>query len=100
MKENKTFHIDESTIKKAGLQLSDEGNQVQAIPGTRKFKYPGLEGVYIMEQDLYGNAMPEGSCFLAFEGKHGLIGQPLPIETLRNTDAAGLQKIIDSNSNG
>jgi hypothetical protein len=101
MKENKAFHIDEATIQKAGLQLSNEGSkEEEASPDARKFIYPGLEGVYIMEKDLYGNAMPEGSCFLAFQGKHGLMGQPLPIETLRNTDAAGLQKIIESNSNG
>lgn len=97
---NNTYQIDEATIRKAGLQESTDPIKEKAIPGARVFRYPGLEGVYIMENDLYGNAMPEGSCFLAFEGKYGLMGQPLPVETLRKTNTDGLKKIIEANSNG
>jgi hypothetical protein len=48
-------------------------------PDARIFEYPGLDNVYIMEGDLYGNTMPDGSCFPASLGNHGLIGRHLKI---------------------
>ena len=100
MKENTAYNIDEATIKKVGLQLSDDPVNEKAVPGARVFKYPGLDGVYVMENDLYGNRMPEGSCFLAFEGKHGLVGQHLLVEKLRSANAVDIRKIIEANENG
>lgn len=100
MKENTTGHIDDAIISKLGLTLSDDPINEQLAQDARVFKYPGLEGVYVMESDLYGNPMPAGSCFLAFEGKHGLVGQHLLVEKLRTSNAAEIKKIIEANANG
>ncbi|MCW3109986.1 MAG: hypothetical protein JWQ09_4492 [Segetibacter sp.] len=78
------FNIDEETISKIGLRLSDEPINAQIAPNARVFEYPHLYKVFVMESDLYGNTMPKDSCFLAFYGHHGLIGKDLKVETLRN----------------
>lgn len=48
-----------------------------------------------MEADLYGNSMPKNFCFLAFYGQHGLIGEALEVETLKNARVEDIRKIID-----
>jgi len=53
-----------------------------------------------MESDLYGNTMPKDSCFLAFNGKHGLIAKHLKVETLRNASVEEIKKLIEANSEG
>jgi hypothetical protein len=53
-----------------------------------------------MESDLYGNKMPEGSCFLAFNGHHGLMGKHLKLETLRNSSVEDIKKMVESNLEG
>jgi hypothetical protein len=63
---SKDFNIDEETIRKIGLQLPNEDISAQVTPDARVFEYPHLDKVYIMESDLYGNPMPNGSCFLSF----------------------------------
>jgi hypothetical protein len=53
-----------------------------------------------MESDLYGNMMPQGSCFLAFQGNHGLIGKHLYIETLKSSTSADIQVMIATHDQG
>ena len=99
MKSNK-YNIDEETIKKLALQPSDKPANAQMAPNTRIFEYPGLDNVFVMESDLYGNVMPKGSCFIAFYGKHGLIGKHLEIDTLKNASVEEIKKIVESNAGG
>ena len=86
------FNIDEETIDKLGLRLSDKPVNAQIASGAREFEYPGLENVFVMESDLYGNMMPKESCFLAFYGSHGLIGKNLKVETLKNASVEDIKK--------
>ena len=53
-----------------------------------------------MENDLYGNVMPDHSCFLAYYGQHGLIGKHLSIETLNNSSIEDIRKMVESNIEG
>src|SRR5688572_5493233 len=92
------FNIDKETIRKVGLQLSDAPFNAQITPDARIFKYPGLSGVFIMESDLYGNTMPKGSCFLVFDGVHGLVGKHLLVETLKNASVEDIASMVDINS--
>ena len=94
------MNLDEATIKAAGLRPTGKALNATLAPGARVFEYPGLENVYIMESDLYGNVMPPGSCFLAFEGREGLIGRHLKVETLKQCSGEENKKIVDSNANG
>ena len=94
------FNIDDETISRKGLRLSDKLINAQIAPDARVFEYPGLENVFIMESDLYGNTMPQGSCFLAFYGNHGLIGKHLHIETLKNASIEDIKTMVESNSEG
>ena len=94
------FTIDEETISKTGLRLSDKDINAQTAANARIFEYPGLDNVYIMESDLYGNSMPEGSCFIAFSGTHGLTGKHIKIETLRNASRGDIKAMVESHSEG
>jgi hypothetical protein len=96
----KPFNLDEETIQQLGLQPSDKSINAQVAPEARVFSYPGIDNVYIMESDLYGNAMPEGCCFLAFNGRAGLIGKHVRIETLRKSSAADIRKMVTENQLG
>jgi hypothetical protein len=99
--ENKNeVNLDEETIRKAGLRPSATTINATIAPGTRVFEYPGLEQVYVMESDLYGNVMPKGSCFLAFQGRNGLMGQHIKVETLKSCSVEEIKKLIDSNAAG
>lgn len=53
-----------------------------------------------MESDLYGNQMPEGSCFLAFDGRTGLMGKHIRIETLLQSTKEDIEKIVNDNHEG
>lgn len=90
-------NLDEETIRQVGLRLSDEPVHAELSVGSRVFEYPGLDKVFIMESDLYGNVMPKDSCFLAFYGQHGLIGKHLKVETLRNASIEDIKKMVESN---
>jgi len=94
------FNIDEETISKLGLRISDKPVNAQIAPDARVFEYPHLENVFVMESDLYGNPMPENSCFLAFNGHHGLIGKHLKIETLKNASVEDIKNMVQSNTEG
>src|SRR5690349_281922 len=74
--------LDDETIASLGLILTESPLTAEISHPGRVFAYPHLKGVYVMESDLYGNPMPEGSCFLAFNGTHGLMGEHLKIQTL------------------
>lgn len=94
------LNIDEDTINKIGLQLSDKLSDAQIAPNARVFEYPNLDNVFVMESDLYGNRMPKNSCFLAFYGTHGLIGKHLSIETLKNASEEDIKNIVQRNTEG
>jgi hypothetical protein len=94
------LNIDDETIHALNLQLTTEPLNAQVDLGGRVFKYPSLDKVFIMESDLYGNKMPAGSCFLAFQGHHGLIGKHMYIETLKNSSAEDIKSIIEMHDQG
>ena len=98
MKDTNQFNLDDETINKVGLRLSDKPIYAQTGPNARIFEYPHLENVFIMETDLYGNIMPKDSIFLAFYGKHGLIGKSLKVETLINASVDEIKNIVKTNS--
>ena len=98
MKEIKDFNLANETISKVGLRLSDKQINAQIAPNARVFEYPHLDNVFIMESDLYGNLMPKDSIFLAFYGKHGLIGKHLKVETLVNASVDEIKNIVKTNS--
>ena len=100
MANNDKFGIDEKTISKIGLRPSGRSINANIAPDARVFDYPGLEDVFVMESDLYGNKMPENSCFLAFIGQHGLIGQHLKIETLKNASHQDIKSMVEHNNEG
>jgi hypothetical protein len=100
MENIKNENIDDDTISKIGLRLSDRQINAQIAPNARVFEYPDLENVYVMESDLYGNIMPKDAIFLAFYGKHGLIGKQIKISTLKNASVDDVQKLIQSNEEG
>jgi hypothetical protein len=90
--------IDEQTITKLGLRLSEKSINAQVAPNARVFEYPSLDNVFIMENDLYGNIMPLDFCFLAFYGQHGLIGKQLKVETLQKATVEEINAIVQSNN--
>ena len=93
---SKIENIDQQTINKIGLRPSDKPINPTA-PEARVFEYPHLEDVYVMECDLYGNIMPKGDCFLAFYGKHGLIGKQVKVEYLKNASLDDIRKVVRKN---
>lgn len=97
---SENVNIDDVTIRKLGLRLSNKSINAQIAPGARVFEYPGLDDIYIMESDLYGNMMPKDSCFLAFSGTHGLIGKHLKVETLMNLGPDEIRRMVESNTEG
>lgn len=97
---NNEVNIDAETIKALGLKLTDKRVNAQTALSARVFEYPHLENVFIMESDLYGNTMPKGSCFLAFNGHHGLIGKYLKVETLQRSSVIDIEKMVQDNNEG
>jgi hypothetical protein len=93
-------NFDAATINQIGLRLSDKPINAHITTDARIFEYPGLENVFVMETDLYGNIMPKGSCFLAFYGSHGLIGTHMPIEELKQASVDDIKKMVASHSEG
>ncbi|HYJ62766.1 MAG TPA: hypothetical protein VEV62_03400 [Parafilimonas sp.] len=100
MTNNNEENIDAETIASIGLRPTNKHLNAQIALSARVFEYPHLENVYIMESDLYGNTMPKGSCFLAFNGQHGLIGKHLKIETLKRLSAIEMEKMVQDNNEG
>lgn len=100
MYNSRQFNLDQETIEQLGIRQSDKSVNAQIAPDARVFEYPGVENVYIMESDLYGNAMPEGSCFLAFEGRAGMMGKHIKIETLRKSSIEEIKKMVEDNQAG
>ena len=100
MKNISNNNIDKETINKVGLLLSNKQINAQIAPNARIFEYPHLADVFVMESDLYGNPMPEGSCFLAFNSSHGLIGKHLKVETLKEASVEDIKRMVESHSGG
>jgi len=98
MKNNTMNRINEEIIRQLGLQPSKLPSSIQAAQNARVFDYPTLENVYIMESDFYGNDLPEGLCFLAFQGRHGLLGTDLSVEQLRTASKEEIQKMVQTNT--
>jgi hypothetical protein len=95
-----TYHIDEETIRRLGLRPADIHAGSQLATGARVYRFPNLENVLVMESDLYGNPMPEGSCFFAAQGKHGLMGRRLRVEKLRTCSAEDVREMAQRISEG
>ena len=94
-------NIDLQTIKSIGLRLTNKPLTIASQdPTSRVFEYPHLKDVYIMESDLYGNVMPHDSCFIAFNGQHGLIGKHMKVEKLKKSTLSDIEKIVQSNNEG
>ena len=91
---------DDQTIMTLGLRRTYKHVNAETAQSARVFEYPGLEDVYIMESDLYGNEMPKGLCFLAFNGQHGLIGKQVKIETLMTATVTDIRQMVQANNDG
>ena len=100
MSDIKQFNLDSETIDQLGLIQSSKSISAEIAHEARVFEYPGLDHVYVMESDLYGNAMPEGSCFLAYEGRTGLMGQHIRIDTLLHSSIEDIKKMVNDNHEG
>src|SRR5690349_4350629 len=100
MSDIEQLNLDSETISRLGLQPSSKSINAEIAPNARVFEYRGIDHVYVMESDLYGNAMPEGSCFLAFDGRQGLMGKHIRIETLLNSSKEDIEKIVNDNHEG
>ena len=97
---SKLDNLDSETIKSVGLKLSNKPLNSREALSTRVFEYPSLENVYIMESDLYGNTMPKDSCFLAFNGRNGLIGRHLKVATLKRLTETEIENLVYRNNQG
>ena len=95
-----TYHVNEDIIINLGLQPTTIPISSPSTVGVRAYSVPTLEQVYIMENDLYGNPLPEGSCFLAVQGKHGLIGRSIREVKLRNYSAGEILNIVQKIQGG
>lgn len=95
-----SYNIDEETISKLGLIITNKQINAPSTPHARVFEYPHLDNVFIMENDLYGTTRPEHTCFIAFNGRHGLVGKQLSIEELKNASAEDIRKLVADNSEG
>lgn len=93
-------NISRETISKVGLRLSHQAINADISPAARVFEYPHLKDVFVMENDLYGNVMPKDSCFLAFYGRHGLIGKQITVEKLRNATTDEIENLVKINIEG
>jgi len=93
-------HIDEEIINSKRLQPAGIPAGSQLATNARVYEFPELENVFVMESDFYGNPMPAGSCFLAFQGKRGLLGRRLSVEKLRNCSTAEIQTIVQNSNEG
>ena len=93
-------NLDDATINHLGLRISEKPINAQIAQGSRIFEYPHLENVFVMESDLYGNVMPKGSCFLAFNGQHGMVGKHLTVEVLAKSTVADIRHIVETNTDG
>jgi hypothetical protein len=100
MSDTISYNIDEETINRLGLTITHKQVNAQSTPNARVFEYPDMEDVFIMENDLYGDTMPERSCFIAFNGRHGLVGRSLTIEQLKNLSVEEIKMLVASNSGG
>ena len=94
------YHIDKEIIKRIGLRPLNAPISSQLAANARVYEFPTLENVYVMESDFYGNPMPEGSCFLAVQGKRGLLGRHLKVEKLRHAKTEDIHKMVESIKEG
>lgn len=95
-----SYNIDDETISKLGLIITTKEVNAPSTPHARVFEYPHLDNVFIMENDLYGTTMPEHTCFIAFNGRHGLVGKYLAIDELKSSTVEGIRKLVDDNCDG
>ena len=83
-----------------GLRQTNKSINAQIALNARIFEYPKMDAVYIMESDLYGNTMPEGCCFIAFEGRAGLMGKHITIDALKNSSIEDVRKMVEDHHGG
>jgi len=94
------INFDDKTIAELSLTKAFKPINAHLASDARIFQMAELEDIYIMESDLYGNVMPSGSCFLAFNGRNGLMGKHMLIETLKKSSIANIRRIVDDNNSG
>lgn len=100
MSEVQPQHLNDALIRQLGLKPASNTINAQIAPSARVFEYPAVANVYLMENDLYGNAMPQGSLFLAFDGHSGMAGKHISIDTLMNSSAEDIRKMVADNDSG
>lgn len=100
MNDIKENNLTDATIRKVGLRISEKPINAALAHDSRIFEYPHLENVFVMESDLYGNAMPKDSCFLAFKGRHGMVGKHMTVEALTNSSIADIRQMVENNTDG
>jgi hypothetical protein len=93
-------NLSQEMIDLLGLRQTNKSINAQIALNARVFEYPHMDAVYIMESDLYGNTMPEGCCFLAFEGRAGLMGKHITIDALKNSTVEDVRKMVEDHHGG
>lgn len=93
-------NLTQETIHLLGLRQTNKSINAQIALNARVFEYPHMDAVYIMESDLYGNTMPEGCCFLAFDGRSGLMGKHITIDALKNSTIEDVRKMVEDHNRG
>ena len=100
MSDTISYNIDDETISQLGLIITTKEVNAPSTPHARVFEYPHLDNVFIMENDLYGSTMPEHSCFIAFNGRHGLVGKHMTIDALKKSSVDDIRQLVADNSEG
>ena len=80
MTNNEEFSIDEETISKIGLRLSDKSSKAKITSEARVFDYPNLENFKTR--------------FTVKIGKH------LKVETLKNASPQDIRNMVDNHKEG
>ncbi|HEX2536109.1 MAG TPA: hypothetical protein VHK69_20350 [Chitinophagaceae bacterium] len=86
--------------ERLGLYLSGERVNAPLAREAHVFAFSTLAGVYLMESDLYGNALEEGQYFLAFEGRAGLMGKNITLDDLQRSSLEDIKRLVTENHSG
>ncbi len=100
MPEEHAPNLSDQLIKQLGLRPSGKTVNAPTASSDKVFAFLDVANVYLMESDLYGNKMPEGSLFLAFDTHSGLAGKHIRIETLHNSSVEDIRKMVADNDSG
>jgi|SRR6476620_4138960 len=92
------YTLDEEVVQFLALRLRLTPIEIDSTVTGRIFEYPHIPEVYILEDDLTGNRMPEGTCLLAFTDREKLEGVKLKIETLLISTPGDIKRLIQQAS--